>query len=105
MDILYYNNQVKEELDGAMEYIKKAIDIKKEHPNWAQIYQKMSMAELEHASNLMKMFEEDYKACVADMEAKGHSPLYLTDCRASIMDMHQEFSSKVNYMHELYNKA
>lgn len=105
MNILYYNNQVKEELDGAMSYIKKAIDMKKERPNWAQMYQKMSMAELEHASNLMKIFEEDYKACVADMEAKGHSPLYLIDCRASILDMYQEFSSKVNYMHELYNKA
>lgn len=105
MNILYYNGQVKEELDGAMSYIKKAIDMKKEHPNWAQMYQKMSMAELEHASNLMKIFEEDYKACVADMEAKGHSPLYLIDCRASIMDMYQEFASKVNYMHELYNKA
>ena len=32
MDILYYNNQVKEELDGAMDYIKKAIMLKKDHP-------------------------------------------------------------------------
>ena len=43
MDILYYNTQVKEELDGAMEYIKKAILLKKDHLNWAQLYQKMSM--------------------------------------------------------------
>lgn len=105
MDILYYNNQVKEELDGATEYIKKAILLKKDHPNWAQMYQKMSMTELEHASNIMKIFEEDYKAVVAQEEANGHTPIYLNDCRKSIMDMYQEFSSKVNYMHELYNKA
>lgn len=105
MDILYYNGQVKEELDGAMEYIKKAILLKKDHLNWAQLYQKMSMTELEHASTLMKIFEEDYKATAAEIEANGHTPLYLNDCRKSIMDMHQEFSSKVNYLHELYNKA
>ena len=102
MNILYYNNQVKEELDGAMEYIKKAILLKKEHLNWAQMYQKMSMTELEHASTLMKIFEEDYKA-----ETTGMNPIpsYLCDIRKSIMDMYQEFASKVNYMHELYNKA
>lgn len=105
MDILYYNNQVKEELDGATEYIKKAILLKKDHLAWAQMYQKMSMTELEHASNLMKIFEEDYKAVVTQEETNGHTPIYLNDCRKSIMDMYQEFSSKVNYMHELYNKA
>ena len=105
MDILYYNNQVKEELDGAMEYIKKAILLKKDHPTWAQMYQKMSATELEHAATLMKIFEEDYKAEVANMEEKDHTPLYLNDCRKSIIDMHQEFSSKINYLHELYNKA
>ena len=102
MNILYYNNQVKEELDGATSYIKKAIDIKKDHPTWAQMYQKMSMAELGHANDLMKIFEEDYKA-----ETTGMNPIpsYLCDIRKSIMDMYQEFASKVNYMHELYNKA
>lgn len=104
MNILYYNNQVKEELDGAMEYIKKAIDIKKDHPTWAQMYQKMSMAELDHAATIMKIFEEDYKACVAEIQANGHEPIYLNDIRKSIMDMHQEFASKVNYMNEMYNK-
>lgn len=105
MDILYYNNQVKEELDGAFDYIKKAILLKKDRPTWAESYKKMSQTELDHASTLMKIFEEDYKACVADMEAKGHTPIYLNDCRKSIMDMYQEFSSKVNYLHEVYSKA
>ena len=105
MDILYYNSQVKEELEGAMAYIQKAIMLKKDHPTWAQMYQKMSMTELEHASTLMKIFEEDYKAEVANIEANGHTPLYLNDCRKSIIEMYQEFSSKVNYLHELYNKA
>ena len=105
MDILYYNNQVKEELEGAMAYIQKAIMLKKDHPTWAQMYQKMSMAELGHANDLMKIFEEDYKAEVADIEANGHTPIYLNECRKVIIEMYQEFSSKVNYMHELYNKA
>ncbi len=50
-----------------MAYIQKAIMLKKDHPTWGQMYQKMSMAELEHASTLMKIFEEDYKAEVADI--------------------------------------
>jgi hypothetical protein len=62
----------------------------------------MSMAELEHASNLMKIFEEDYKAETATMNP---IPSYLCDIRKSIMDMYQEFASKVNYLHDMYNKT
>jgi hypothetical protein len=53
----------------------------------------------------MKIFEEDYKIAVADEEAKGHVPVYLKAARNSIVDMHTEFSSKVNYLHEVYSKA
>lgn len=105
MDICYYNTQIKDELDGAFDYIKKAILIKKDRPNWADLYKKMSQAELEHAATLMKIFEEDYKAATTDEQAKGYTPTYLNDARKSIIDMYTEFASKVNYLHEAYSKA
>lgn len=48
------------------DYVKKAITIKKNHPIWADLYKKMSLAELDHAATIMKIFEEDYKSVVAD---------------------------------------
>lgn len=99
MDICYYNKQLKEELDGAFEYIHKAIPLKKEHPNWATMYIKMAMAELDHASMIVKIFEEDYKILTTGMNP---IPDYLSCIRSSILDMYSEFSSKIKYLHETY---
>lgn len=105
MDICYYNSQLKDELDGAFDYVKRAILIKKDHPIWADLYKKMSLAELDHAATIMKIFEEDYKAVLADEQNKGNTPVYLNDARKSIIDMYTEFSSKVNYLHDVYSKT
>ncbi len=99
MNICYYNTQLKDELDGATAYINKAIPLKKEHPNWASMYIKMAMAELDHAAIIVKIFEEDYKLLTASMNP---IPDYLSDTRKSILDMYAEFSSKIKYLHETY---
>jgi hypothetical protein len=65
----------------------------------------MSLAELDHAATIMKIFEEDYKSVVTDEQNKGNAFTYLNDARKSIIDMYTEFSSKVNYLHDVYSKT
>ncbi len=101
MDICYYNTQLKDELDGAMDYLYKAMHCKKNHPNWAAIYIKMSSAELEHAANIIKIFEEDYKLSTADMET---IPQCIVDVRTTLLDMYAEFSAKTKYLQETYER-
>ena len=99
MNILYYNSQIREELDGATEYIHKAINEKKNHPSWANLYSKMGLAELDHAATLVKIFEEDYKVFTSKMD---EIPDYLCDMRTSVLDMYSEFSSKIQYLQGIY---
>lgn len=99
MDICYYNTQLKDELDGATAYIQRAMHMKRDHPTWATMYAKMSSAELEHASAIMKMFEEDYKLTTSKMEKV---PDCLIAVRTTLMDMYSEYTSKAKYLHETY---
>ena len=99
MDVCYYNTQIREELDDATAYIHRAIRLKKEHAGWATLYLKMGLAELDHASALIKIFEEDYKLLTSKMET---IPNYLADVRTTILDMYSEFSSKIKYLQETY---
>ena len=101
MEFFYYNNQLKDELDGANNYARKAMYCKKDHPNQASMYLKMSAAELEHASMVMKIFEEDYKLSTESME---EIPQCISDMRKSLIDMYAEFASKIKYLHEMYER-
>lgn len=62
MTLSYFKKQIIEELDGAKEYIEKAIEVKPQHPRWSMCFSKMADMEADHAGNLMKMLEESIKA-------------------------------------------
>lgn len=102
MDVCYYNSQIKEELEGATAYINRAISCKHEHPEWAAIFAKMSDAELEHATNLVKIFEDDYKNETAGMNPV---PTIYSGIRSSLLSMYTEYSSKVKYLHQIYQST
>lgn len=60
-DIIYYSNQIKDELDGAKEYILRALKMKESkdsNQNWISTFADMSKAEENHAKNLYDMFVE-----------------------------------------------
>jgi ferritin len=101
MDICYYNSQLKDELDGAMEYVQRAMHCKKDYPNWASMYMKMATAELDHASMLIKIFEEDYKLSTDEMD---EIPQCIEDVRTTLLDMYAEFATKVKYLQEMYER-
>lgn len=95
MDILYYNNQIKDELDGACDYIQRAIDCKETNSDRASTFAKMSEMELDHASELLNMFKEDYSK-----EATSDSIYY--QIKQLLLDMYAESYAKVKHMQELY---
>ena len=95
MDILYYNNQISDELDGACDYIQRAIACKDTNSNHASTFAKMSEMELEHASELLDMFKEDYSK-----EATSDS-IY-PQIKQLLLNMYAESYAKVKYMQELY---
>lgn len=101
LDICYYNSQIKEELDGAADYIKRAINCKKKHPEWADLYAKMSDMELGHASNLIAIFEDDYKTTTEDI-SDVDKPIFEA-VHKSLNDMYTEYAAKVKHMHDLYD--
>ena len=57
LDMNYFKEHIKEELDGARDYIDKAIEAKINHPIWVPIFVSMADTEAEHAGHLMKMLE------------------------------------------------
>ena len=60
MNPKYFKDQICDELDGACDYLKKAIDCMKSHPEWSKKFKTMSEAEEHHATELYKMFMDWY---------------------------------------------
>ena len=102
MDAYYFKKQIREELDGAEEYIKRAIEIRAMDPSWAKMFVDMSSAELDHASNLFKMFEEYYKKVNEDHI--DSIPRYMKEIKECIDDTYMEESAKIRMMHDVYSK-
>lgn len=55
MDLMYFCNKIDDEVDGAKNYIQKAIEIKPTNPDWAKNFIQMAEAEKEHALKLYTM--------------------------------------------------
>lgn len=102
MNIEYFKDQIKDELDGARCYIKNAIEIKAMNQSWAKTFMEMSAAELTHATNLYKMFEE-YYGIISKSYEKG-VPDYIEKTRNEIVDMYTECGAKIKYMHEMFSR-
>lgn len=105
VDYCYYNLQIKDELDGAADYIKRAINAKEKHPEWANLYAKMSEAELDHAKNLMQIYEDDlktFKMEVGEENKADQFSSYLNSESMILHDMYTETVAKIKHMHDIY---
>lgn len=99
MDLKYFKCHIEEELDGAKDYVKRAIEIKPMSSSWGKLFLEMSANELEHAKNLYTMFEEYYKKI---SETYDKVPDYIEDGKNCIVDMYTECTAKIKYMHSMY---
>ena len=100
MDLEYFKSHIKEELEGAKDYIKRAIEIKPMDASWSKLFVDMSAAELQHATNLYNMANQ-----YANEILKGSYktlPTYVSDLWNEISDMYMECSATIKMMHEMY---
>ena len=101
MNAEYFKEHICEELDGACDYIKKAIELKAMDAATAKNFADMSAAELNHATLLHKMFGEYYaKVTVAYKEATE----YLVKIKDEIAGIFPDKSARVLLLHEMYKK-
>lgn len=89
----YLKNHIVEEIEGAIDYMSKAVKFKEQA--WGQKFYNMSMAELEHANCLTKMF------------LKIQQPEDMTDAvfsglQKSVLDTYSTGMGKIESMKKLY---
>ena len=101
MNAEYFEEHIYEELNGACDYIKKAIELKAMDPAMSKIFADMSAAELNHATQLHKMFGEYYAKVVGTYKEE---PEYLVKIKDEIEEVFPEKSAKILLMHEMYKK-
>lgn len=101
MDLEYFKDKICEELDGAKEYVKNALEIKAMVPAWGKMFIDMANAEIQHATYLYKMADE---YCSTTAKAYTEMPQYMLDLKEEIVDEYMEKSALVKHMIEMYNK-
>lgn len=101
MNAEWFKEHIREELDGAEEYIRHAIEIKPMQADWAKELVAMSAAELEHAAKLWKMFDQYYKIVSGVYKMV---PDYITDDYDCIATKYDKRVSEIKRMHEMYSK-
>lgn len=101
MNAEYFEGHIYEELEGACDYIKKAIELKAMDAAMSKTFVDMSAAELNHATQLHKMFGEYYAKVTGAYKEK---PKYLVEVKDRIEEVFPEKSAKILLMHEMYKK-
>ena len=101
MDAKYFKDHIVEELDGACDYIKRAIELKAMDPAMSKTLMEMSAAELDHASKLKGMFDSYYKKVTGVYK---ETPAYLEEIKNFLGEKFPDKSAKILLMHEMYKK-
>ena len=101
MDAAYFEEHIMDELDGACDYIKKAIELKAMDAGMSKLFAEMSAAELNHATSLHKMFGEYYTKVTGVYK---ETPAYLKEAKQDIDEYYPTKSANILLMHEMYKK-
>lgn len=101
MNQVYLKEHLCEELEGAKDYIQRAIEIKAMDSSWGKMLYDMSVQELSHADNFFKMMQDYYKK-VTSVYKK--TPKYMEDCMDEAVEMYTEEHSAIKVMQELYSR-
>lgn len=101
MDMKYLKKQIIEELDGAKEYAKLAIEIKPMNATWGKTLISMANAEIDHATKLHAMMQELYSIIKG---AYTEMPDYIDETYHAGIDAFAEGSAKAKYIIEMYSK-
>lgn len=94
----YLKDHVKEEIEGAIDYLEKAIELKKTNPEWAAKFFKMSDMEIEHANCMTKMFNSAEKP-------DNVTAVEFSAMQKELIDAYTSSMSKIEGMKKLYWNA
>lgn len=100
MDQTYLKEHMCEELQGAEEYIIRAIEIKAMDPTWGKMFYEMSIEELKHAQNFYTM-AKDYYSKVTSVYSTP--PIYMEKCMNEIIEIFTERYATVKTMQGMYS--
>ena len=99
MNAEYFEEHIFEELDGACDYIMRAIELKAMDPAMAKTLMEMSAAELDHATKLHEMFGKYYAKVTGVYK---EPPDYLKETKDRIGHQYPIKSADILRMHEMY---
>lgn len=98
--IEYLHNQLCDELHGAHEYIKLAIELKATKPRWAMMYYDMANTELSHADNIKQMMEDQYNELVSTYG--DNMPEYISTAKREAMEKYTSKYPIIKTMMDMY---
>ena len=101
MNAEWFKDHICEELDGAEEYIRLAIEIKPMNADWSKELVGMSAAELDHAGRLWKMFDQYHKIIGGAYKV---IPDYIEEDYHYVEDKYDKRVECIKKMHEMYSK-
>ena len=88
----YLRDHIMEELEGAKDYMTKALELKETYPAWAQKFCKMAEMETEHANCMNKMF-----ASMGDTEDPCHDSMY-----KDILEAYTKYMTEISTMKKMF---
>lgn len=100
MDQEYFKEHICEELEGAKDYIQRAIEIKAMDQSWGKRFYEMSTQELSHAQMLFDMARDYYNKVTSVFK---EPPDYMEDCMDEITEMFTEQYSLIKIMQGMYS--
>lgn len=92
----YLKSHIIEEVEGAIGYLTKAIELKPTHPLYAEKFYRMSEMELEHANCLTKMFNSLDKN--AETTAEDFSLM-----QSEVINIYSTSMSQIESMKKMYH--
>ena len=101
MTLEYFHDRICDELSGAEDYIKFAMEVRAMDGNFAKQFADMSAMELDHATRLFKMFEQYYAQA---SKAFSVVPEHMSSMQKEIANKYMEGYAKVKTLHDAFNK-
>ena len=89
----YYVSHIKEELDGAIDYMTKAVE--KKGTQCGESFRTMAMMEVEHANNLLKMFRNSERP-------KTITDADYAEMSKSLLDTYTDSMNKLESLKKMY---
>lgn len=100
MDLKWFHCELKDEVEGAITYIKMAIELKAMSDKMSKTFYEMALQEYEHVKNLYNMAMEYYGKIVSPYT--DIVPEYLLDLREKILDCYTSKSVEIKLLISMY---